>query len=58
MKVFNYYNVEFDCNKPIGAKRKSLNSAECKNNLGWVPSTHLKDGIKETVKWYKNIKKL
>ena len=30
-QVFNYYNVEFDCNKPIGAKRKSLNSAECKN---------------------------
>ena len=53
-EVFNYSNIKFDDNKPIGAKRKSLNSAKCKNILGWIPSTHLKDGIKETVKWYKN----
>jgi GDP-L-fucose synthase len=44
--------------KPDGAMKKILVAEKMKQKLKWEPPTDLKDGIKETVKWYhKNILK-
>lgn len=50
-------NFTFDTSKIDGAPYKVMNVEKCKNALGWIPPTDLKEGIKWTIQWYlENIK--
>lgn len=42
----------FDITKPDGAPYKVMDNTKCKKIFKWVPKTDLKDGIKDTYKWY------
>lgn len=42
----------FDTTKPDGAPYKVMNIDKCKRIFKWYPKTNLKEGIKETYKWY------
>ena len=44
-------NVSWDITKPDGAARKIL-STDKLQGLGWQPSIHLDDGIKNTMSWF------
>ena len=46
--------IIWDTDKPNGTPRKVLNVTKIKS-LGWEPKIKLKDGIKETYDWYKQI---
>ena len=46
--------IIWDTDKPNGTLRKVLDVAKIKS-LGWEPKIELKDGIKETYDWYKQI---
>lgn len=43
--------IEFDITKPDGTISKLIDSTNI-NELGWKPTTNLKDGIKTTYDWY------
>ena len=43
--------IEFDITKPDGTISKLIDSTNI-NQLGWKPTTNLKDGIKTTYDWY------
>lgn len=43
-----------DESKPDGAPYKTMDNTRLRNIFNWVPSTGLREGIEETVKWYKN----
>ena len=43
--------IEFDITKPDGTISKLIDSTNI-NELGWKPTTNLKDGIKSTYDWY------
>ena len=47
--------IEWDRSRPDGTPRKLLDSSRIRN-LGWVPKISLKDGIRETIKWFKENK--
>lgn len=44
----------WDTSKPNGTPRKVLNVDKIKS-LGWKPKIELKNGIKNTYNWYKEI---
>ena len=44
--------LNFDPNMPNGTPRKVLNTSKI-NALGWYPKISLKEGISDTVRWYK-----
>ena len=46
----------FDKTKPDGTPRKLLD-VSITNNLGWLPQIKLKEGIRRTIKEFKNLKK-
>ena len=46
--------IIWDTDKPNGTLRKVLDVTKIKS-LGWEPKIELKDGIKETYDWYKQI---
>ncbi len=46
--------INWDTDKPNGTPRKVLDVTKIKS-LGWEPKIKLKDGIKETYDWYKQI---
>ena len=46
--------TNWDTSKPNGTPRKVLNVDKIKS-LGWAPSISLKDGIKSTYEWYKDM---
>jgi len=50
------FNGEFrwDTTKPNGTPRKVLDVSKIKS-LGWKPKIELRDGIKNTYNWYKEI---
>lgn len=48
--------INFDPTKPDGAMQKLLDSVRIKE-LGWMPKMNLKDGIKETYDWFKQLNK-
>lgn len=50
------YNGEFkyDLSKPTGMKQKLMDNSKIKK-LGWSPKTSLENGVKQTLKFYKNI---
>jgi len=41
-----------DNSRPDGAPYKTMDNTRLKDTFNWVPSTSLKEGIEETVKWY------
>jgi len=43
--------IKFDKSKPDGAYRKSLNVSKL-TTLGWEAKVSLRQGLKETYKWY------
>jgi len=47
--------IEWDRSRPDGTPRKLLDSSRIRN-LGWVPEISLEDGIRETIKWFKENK--
>src|SRR3989338_7254968 len=57
-KVIGYKgNLVYNTEKPDGALHKTFGIKKMKKNLGWVPSTPIEKGIKETVEWFsKNYK--
>jgi len=44
--------LEWDISHPDGQPRRGLRIRTAKN-LGWQPETALKDGLRETIEWYK-----
>ena len=52
-KVLNNKNkLSFNKDYPDGTMRKILDSTLIKS-LGWKPKIKIKDGLNETIKWYK-----
>jgi GDP-L-fucose synthase len=47
--------IEFDLTKPDGTPRKLLDVSKI-HRLGWKAETHLRDGIRKTIQWYKENK--
>jgi nucleoside-diphosphate-sugar epimerase len=46
--------IFYNKNKPDGAMKKVFGIKNMRSKLNWQPSTPLKKGIKETLKWLKN----
>ncbi len=47
-------NLVWDSSRPDGQKRRYYDMSKFKEAAGYVPETNLKDGVEETLKWYKN----
>ena len=45
--------LKFDSSKPDGTPRKVLDVSKAKS-LGWAPKISLRDGIDQTIAWYKD----
>ena len=43
--------IEFDANKPDGARQKLLDSSRLRGS-GWRPAVGLEEGLRKTVQWY------
>ena len=43
--------IRYDSSKPDGTSRKLLDITRLKN-LGWIPTTTLQKGIKNSYDWY------
>jgi len=43
-----------DTSKPDGAPYKVMDIERCRQLCGWVPSTSLNDGLRQTIDWYLN----
>ncbi len=53
-ELINYQGqVSWKTNMPDGQPRRVLNINHAKDCLGWKAETKLKDGLKETIDWYK-----
>ena len=46
--------IIFDKNKPEGQLRRKLDITKAKNEFGFVAKTDFKEGLKQTIDWYKN----
>ena len=46
--------IVLDKTKPDGAIHKTMDNTRLKNIFNWTPPTSLKQGIKNTVDWYRN----
>lgn len=47
-------SVKFDTTKPTGHLKRILNSEKARNELGFIPTTSLEQGLKKTLSWYLN----
>jgi len=45
-------NLKYNISKPDGALHKTFGIHKMKKELGWVPSTPIQTGIKETAEWF------
>lgn len=45
--------IVWDTSKPNGQPRRCLSNDRARELLGWHPTTELRDGLKKTIKWYK-----
>ncbi len=46
--------IAWDASKPDGAARKVLDVSRMRALLGWTPPTSLRDGLAQTVEWYRD----
>lgn len=44
--------IEWDTSKPTGPERRVMDITRARERLDWMPRVSLKDGIRETVRWY------
>ena len=51
MVVDHHGNILWDTSKPDGTPRKLMDVSKI-NEMGWVYSTELKDGIEKTYQWF------
>jgi nucleoside-diphosphate-sugar epimerase len=49
--------LHFDRDKPVGALSRALDNSRARERLSWRPKYSLKDGLKLTTEWYKNVHK-
>ena len=55
IKLYNYNGrITYLRDKPEGQLRRQLDVSRAKNEIGFVAKTNIKDGLKETIDWYKN----
>jgi len=45
--------IKFDTSKPTGQPRRCCDTKYCEEKVGFVAKTSLKEGLKETIEWYK-----
>jgi len=45
--------IIWDVTKPDGQKRRVYDMSKFQKEIGYIPSTLLKDGLSETIEWYK-----
>lgn len=51
-KIIGYKgDLKFDQSKPDGNPRKLIDSSKL-NNLGWMATTELEEGLSKTYSWY------
>lgn len=48
-------NIVWDTTRPDGQPRRFYDMSKFKHALGYVPSTSIKEGLKQTIEWYKTI---
>jgi GDP-L-fucose synthase len=48
--------LNWDVTKPQGAARRALDPSKARRLLGFVPSTSLADGLRQTIDWYQTTK--
>tara|TARA_R110002020_G_scaffold395535_3_gene605569 strand:+ start:150 stop:1091 length:942 start_codon:yes stop_codon:yes gene_type:complete len=48
--------VEWDSSKPDGQERRYYDMSKFKKDVGYIPSTSLREGLETTIKWYSNDK--
>lgn len=46
-------DVRWDASKPDGQPRRALDTTRARDRLGFIASTRLEDGLRETIRWYK-----
>ena len=44
--------VRWDATKPDGQPRRSLDTSRALAEFGWRAKTSLRDGLKETIRWF------
>ena len=46
--------IEKQLNKPVGVKSRAADISKCREQLNWVPSYTLREGVERTTTWYLN----
>ena len=46
--------IERQLDKPVGVKSRAADISKCREQLGWVPSYTLREGVERTTTWYLN----
>lgn len=44
-----------DVDKPVGVRHRAANTTKAKKRLGWEPEYSFKEGIEQTIKWYREV---
>jgi GDP-L-fucose synthase len=53
--IIDYHGeIIFDKNKPEGQLRRKLDVTKAKDEFGFIAKTDFKEGLKQTIDWYKN----
>lgn len=50
--------IVYDTSKPNGARAKIMNVGRMRERLRWEPTTRLEDGIRTTIAWYREQRRL
>ena len=50
--------IVYDTSKPNGARAKIMNVGRMRERLQWEPTTRLEDGIRATIDWYRDQRRL
>jgi GDP-L-fucose synthase len=48
--------IRFDPSKPDGQPRRKLDTSRALNEFGWQSTTSFRDGLRETVDWYRGVR--